>query len=833
MPIPNLALLRHGYVSDRSPRGAESPFNDSTALVSMDVANKLFQGMKIKPAWKVEQSFLSVRDNGNAVISHALLRVIQADNVFTLHKLLSTMQMHPADLEAKCHLGTLLPAAGMLPNQLSGSSLSDIQQVGGQIQRIVLDCGVLCGIWALAISMDPKRVDYLVGKSTSSTSSSLNSDASKESVSRVSSVSVSTVDFEKYQGLVDRLKNSPFTIEALLMGQNVACCSLLDILAALAMPLGPSVCQRAADRLLLRSAFIDEISFADVSPSSSNTTFSDTTKSRHHSTDRSNRCNTSPVEKANEVVICMLQACADRCSQSNDSIDNGSLCFLVGSDGVTTSIASDHYSSKENPLTLDCLKQSICDCCVALLGVIAHDELQAALSLPLTPTSNGEASQIFIPDTSLISEPKMRIDVEMFSAEASQREISKESSHSQGLEKSEKDSNYKALLNQPYVVVTAKVVALFHFWKEIGKHKQIGLIQKDGDCTSGTGMTANMSNPHVGHCSSGGNSDCRLRSDYIGLIGSELAENWGAIVFCKMRLTAMSLCRLLDMLHRSSISQATSMGVIRTRAQIDDFKDSSLATLKGSCLVGQCKLNEQIETLRRFDAGDFNLLFATDVAEEGLDLRSCQLIINFDSPDTVKSFIQRKGRARSQNSYIISLVPFGVQGIGHLRDLAAFCGQEQEMLQHGNELPPETTSSSSACTLVDILRIGAQAVSREVLISSQIRTVTAAELVPLTAAAAAVVCTSMSNFDNNLMKEVHLKHEKDDNSVHNSCRGIEEEHLTSYVSPSGATVDLISALQLLSQVSHHFHSFHDRFLFSYDEEFHLCLARISMFITLI
>ena len=817
MPIPNLALLRHGYFCDRSPRGEGSPFNDGAALVSMDVANKLFKDMKNKPVWKVEQSFLSVRDNGNAVISHALLRVIQADNVFTLHKLLSTMQMHPADLEAKCHLGTLLPPAGMLPNQLPGSSLSYMQQVVGQIQRIVLDCGVLCGVWALAISMDAKRVDYLVGKSSSSTSSSLNSDVSKDTVSRVSSVSVSTVDFEKYQGLVDRLKNSPFTIEALLMGQHVACCSLLDILAALAMTLGPCVCQKAADRLLLRSAFEDDISYADVSQSSSNPNFGDAMQSKHQSNDRSKGCNNNPVEEANRVVICVLQACADRCSDSNDSIDNGPLCFLVGSDGVTTSISSDRCFSTEDPLILDCVKQAICDCCVALLGVITHNELQVALSLPLTPASTGEVKQIFYSDASLITEPKMRIDLEMFSVEASQREISKESLHSQGLEKSERDSNLRVLLNQPYIVVTAKVVALFHFWKEIGKHKQVGLTQKDRECTSRTGVTSNISISRAANCSSGSGSDSRLCSDYMWHIASELADNWAAIVFCKMRLTAMSLCRLLDMLHRSSTSQATSMGTIRTRAHMSDFNDNSIAPPKGNCLVGQCKLNEQNETLRRFDAGDFNLLFATDVAEEGLDLRSCQLIINFDSPDTVKSFIQRKGRARCQNSYIISLVPFGSQGMGHLRDLAAFCGQEQEMLQRGNDLPTQTQSSSSICTLVDILRVGSQVVSGEVLMSNQISAVTAL-LIPLITAVKEVH-TAISTSDSDVTKEVHLKHQEGDNLLHSSRGGIEEEQLMSYVSPSGATVDRVSALQLLTQVSNRIHLYHLNCHLSYNEEF--------------
>lgn len=801
--IPNLALLRHGYMCDRNSRGGEIPFNGSSALLLPEVANKVFYDMKNKPIWSVSQSFLSVRDNGHAVISHALLRVIQADNVSALHKLLSTMQMQPTELEAKCHLGTLLPPAGPLPNQLSGSSLLDIQQIVGQIQRIVLDSGVLCGVWAMAISMDAKRVESEVGRSASSCINNSNFDVNKDKSTRVSSVSVSTVDFEKYQVLVDRLRDSPFRIVDLLRGQQVACSSLLDILAALVMPLGPCVCQRAVDKLLSKSPPSGNIiSIPPVSlPSRSSSSTSSTDSSTSHSPNRqiigsgSGRKD-SAQESADQIVICVMQACAERCSQSDHSIDHGSLCFLAGSDGVTTSFISKCNSSQ--PLILDCIKLSICDCCIALLGAITHDELQIALSLPLSSANVGGGRKIVTLDDSLITEPKVVMDVEKFSIEASLREMYKESSHTQG---AERDTGLRSFLDQPSALVTSKVVALFHFWKEIGKQKQNGTGQGDGKGLVEGSMDGNVSNT-LGPSS----SSSRLRSDYIGLIASELADNWAAIVFCKMRLTAMALCRLLDMFHRSSITQSIHMGVASRMTHLTDTSNDSPAPLKGRCLVGQSKPNEQMEMLRLFDAGDFNLLFATDVAEEGLDLRSCQLVINFDSPDTVKSFIQRRGRARSNNSYVVSVVPFGVQGVGYLKDLAAFCGQEQDMLQHGNELISEVPSSS-LCTLVDILRLGCQVEHREIGNPSLNCPANFTAPVPLTAAvimvSAAVpdptnhvmeaVCTASKERDGDNMGYVsEMDQDRDQDR--------EEEHLMSYVSPSGAIVDRISAQHLLTQV---------------------------------
>lgn len=45
-----------------------------------------------------------------------------------------------------------------------------------------------------------------------------------------------------------------------------------------------------------------------------------------------------------------------------------------------------------------------------------------------------------------------------------------------------------------------------------------------------------------------------------------------------------------------------------------------------------------------------NLLVATKVGEEGLDIKTCCLVIRFDIPETVTSFIQSRGRARMPQS---------------------------------------------------------------------------------------------------------------------------------------------------------------------------------------
>ncbi|XP_022754727.1 endoribonuclease Dicer homolog 3 isoform X2 [Durio zibethinus] len=67
----------------------------------------------------------------------------------------------------------------------------------------------------------------------------------------------------------------------------------------------------------------------------------------------------------------------------------------------------------------------------------------------------------------------------------------------------------------------------------------------------------------------------------------------------------------------------------------------------------------QKETLESFRSGKVNLLFATDVVEEGIHVPSCSCVIRFDLPKTVRSYIQSRGRARRSNSQFIMMLERG------------------------------------------------------------------------------------------------------------------------------------------------------------------------------
>lgn len=67
-------------------------------------------------------------------------------------------------------------------------------------------------------------------------------------------------------------------------------------------------------------------------------------------------------------------------------------------------------------------------------------------------------------------------------------------------------------------------------------------------------------------------------------------------------------------------------------------------------------LRQQMLNVVRFKNGKLNCLIATAVAEEGLDIPDCNLIIRFDLYHTMIQYIQSRGRARHSESLFIHMV---------------------------------------------------------------------------------------------------------------------------------------------------------------------------------
>uniref|UniRef100_A0A3B3Q7J4 RNA helicase n=1 Tax=Paramormyrops kingsleyae TaxID=1676925 RepID=A0A3B3Q7J4_9TELE len=112
-------------------------------------------------------------------------------------------------------------------------------------------------------------------------------------------------------------------------------------------------------------------------------------------------------------------------------------------------------------------------------------------------------------------------------------------------------------------------------------------------------------------------------------------------------------------------SQANSRGILFTKTRVSArcLYDWILAnralqdtSIKAAILTGagnqisHMTQNEQKQTIRRFREGHLNLLISTSVAEEGLDIPECNLVVRYGLLTNEIAMQQASGRARAQGS---------------------------------------------------------------------------------------------------------------------------------------------------------------------------------------
>ncbi|CAI7616954.1 unnamed protein product [Penicillium glandicola] len=114
---------------------------------------------------------------------------------------------------------------------------------------------------------------------------------------------------------------------------------------------------------------------------------------------------------------------------------------------------------------------------------------------------------------------------------------------------------------------------------------------------------------------------------------------FSGLLFVKQRATVSVLARILS-LHPKT----------RDRFQCAAYVGWASDRSRKGCLGELLHRDMQRYTLDEFRAGRKNLIVATDVLEEGIDLSACSLVICYDRPANLKSFVQRRGRARHRES---------------------------------------------------------------------------------------------------------------------------------------------------------------------------------------
>jgi Fanconi anemia group M protein len=119
----------------------------------------------------------------------------------------------------------------------------------------------------------------------------------------------------------------------------------------------------------------------------------------------------------------------------------------------------------------------------------------------------------------------------------------------------------------------------------------------------------------------------------------ELAKNPDSriLVFVKLRASVKNIVKRLKKINK--------IKAVRFVGQAKKSKDDKGLTQ-----------TQQLEILKKFKQGEYNVLVSTNVAEEGLDIAECDLVIFYDVVASEIRLIQRKGRtARHREGKVIIL----------------------------------------------------------------------------------------------------------------------------------------------------------------------------------
>lgn len=118
-------------------------------------------------------------------------------------------------------------------------------------------------------------------------------------------------------------------------------------------------------------------------------------------------------------------------------------------------------------------------------------------------------------------------------------------------------------------------------------------------------------------------------------------ENPMTLVLVKERITASKISKILQ--------------------EQDDIKRMGLKVTHlvghggGSGEGGGMAVNQQKKILRDIKHHKYHIVVATSVAEEGIDIPECELVITMNLPSSVTALVQMRGRARKEHSKFIVL----------------------------------------------------------------------------------------------------------------------------------------------------------------------------------
>lgn len=128
----------------------------------------------------------------------------------------------------------------------------------------------------------------------------------------------------------------------------------------------------------------------------------------------------------------------------------------------------------------------------------------------------------------------------------------------------------------------------------------------------------------------------------INFLVDEVGPDFTGLMFVKTRAAVAVLAHLLS-IHP----------VLRNLLRVSTFVGTSNSTKRKSSIAELSDVRLQRETLDDLRYGRRNLVIATTVLEEGIDVSACNAVICFERPANLRAFIQRRGRARKSGSKFV------------------------------------------------------------------------------------------------------------------------------------------------------------------------------------
>ncbi|KAI5212191.1 hypothetical protein AUEXF2481DRAFT_75327 [Aureobasidium subglaciale EXF-2481] len=150
----------------------------------------------------------------------------------------------------------------------------------------------------------------------------------------------------------------------------------------------------------------------------------------------------------------------------------------------------------------------------------------------------------------------------------------------------------------------------------------------------------------------------------------ERPSDYRCIVFVEQRSTAYLLHKVFETIGGPHLHAGRLIGAGTGR--LDDV---------------QSTFRNQVVTLINFRKGQLNCLFATSVAEEGLDIPDCNLVVRFDICKTMIQYVQSRGRARHKSSKFLHMTD--KNNWDHENTLFKNRGAEQVMRSFCEALPAD------------------------------------------------------------------------------------------------------------------------------------------------